>query len=315
MPQTPFGLVWKVLREHWKDHVLLPFIISICLEFASESLLRYFFGYPHNSTILAVRILVLIISLSITYFIIIWQVQKKDAKYVYTSNIRNILDKNLDGATGYFAVSIGDIKRWFVPSSLMYFLDLLRFGDVEYERIFVFLNEDESNFDSDIHQGKSMANVLAILHTQANINNACIMPEDFNEILDSLSLETKEELKIRRTLGAKYKNFRSKKLSDRKVEFKKSLIKLNLDFAYVKRPDGDCVLLTDKKHEPKKITTPKTVAAYKELVTKIERKIYSLDPTTNAKIKLKEEHTLKIKADLKPEDFKLKRLKGEDTIQ
>lgn len=305
MKQTPFGLVWKVLKKHWKDHILIPFVIGIILELSSEWAIGYLGDHHHSLPLTILRIGILVFSLIITYFIIIWQIQKKDAKYVYTDQIRNLLDDTLEGATRYFAVSIGDIERWFVPSSLMYFLDLLRFDSVKYERIFVFIDEEKYKFDEDFYQGESMANVLFILHKQADIKAACFSPKEFNEILDSLEPETKKKLKINQTwLGYCRRKFKMTK-SNKRVMYQRKQIELNLDFAYVEKPGDDCVLLTDKDNEPDRITNRDMVEAYKDLVAKIEAKIYIDDEKT----KLKTQYSFRLKANLGSDNFELKRLK------
>jgi hypothetical protein len=269
MPKkTLFQQVAKFVKKHLKQHFYVPFLISFLLEGLTEWFLGDFFNHDHKALYALLRFIVLLTSLFITYAFILWMIQREEAKYSYTTEIANVLKKHLkDDAIRFFAVSVDDVKTWFAPASLQYFIESLRYDGLEYERVFFFLEDNQADFNEDIHQGESIANVLTVLHRQARITLSYLKPSEIVVILDNLSPATKQVLRIKRTIWKKQFKFPYSKNKIRKI----------LDFAIIEKSGRHpkVVLRVNKlKRNVDEIFDDKKVVAYEEIVKKIEEKIY-----------------------------------------
>ena len=215
MADTRTKGIFREFKQEAPQHFIIPFVVGFFFELGfsifydillHEILNTFEYLHPihekieqwHHASayiiiILTIRILVIGCAVLLAYIWIMRRRINEEGKFAFNQANVNYLNQYLKDAESYFAVSVTDLRKWFIPSSIKYFLQLNDYKDkIKFERILLFLRKDQMDYAQDHFIGKDAAELFDSWHSASKIRLAFLQSHDVRNLLNSLEETTRK---------------------------------------------------------------------------------------------------------------------------
>lgn len=263
-----FRIIRKILQRHFKEHLLIPLIVGLAIEFGAEFLERKYHG-----VFTYIRPVAPLLGVMGAYLVIMYFIFKRETEVGF-KRIRSItLVEALKGAKGYFAVGAIDLKEWFEPSPQVYLASIMKrkleYKDFAYDRVLLF---SKGGFkDAFIpYLSDYYARALVNIHVDHGIRLAFLKPNELDSIIAELKLDKGKAVGY-------YPSWLRETFLKFTPSIWKGLWNRRLALGEVIYPNGESKVLRFSKHGgfvDVDEATPEARAAYDELLKLIKERIY-----------------------------------------
>lgn len=296
--------IFREFRREAPQHFIIPFLVGFIFEcgftLVYDILLHRVLNYyeylhpiheriemwhdaiQYKLIIFAIRIFVIGTAVFLAYLWIMSRRLNEEGKFAFNQKNVNILNAYLKNAESCFAVSVMDLRTWFVPSSIKYFLQLNEYKDsISFERVLLFLRKDQMAYAEDHFMGKDAAELFASWHRESNKSLSYLQSIDVEDLLRSLDGPTQKFFHfgwLRRIQVGWLRRIQAYLMPvsyDDVLDFALITSKKNM-----KGQQKTVVLRTDKSRKIVKVKDD-DVQFYQNLVDKIKETVYIVDDDGN----------------------------------